>query len=482
MLEYLTKSKYLIGLECPLALWKVFNEPSEEKLSPADELKFEQGHLVGDLAKGLYPNGIELPSSTEENIKKSKDALKHNKPLFEAGFEYNKCYARADILVPVNSEWDIVEVKAGTSVKDINLHDLSFQRYVYESSGLKIRNCYLMHLNKDYARNGDLDLDKLFLKEDVTSDVKKLMTGLEERVKSMFGVISSKVKPEAGLFLKMSLKNEYHSCLDDCVTLPSNNVFDLYRGGKLSLELYNKGIVLIKDIPNTVKLNEKQKIQKDCLVKKEVHVDKASIKKFLKQLRYPVSYLDFETFSTAVPLFDGLKPWAVVPFQFSLHVVSKEGARPEHFEFLYTGSSDPRLGFLTELEKALPKNGSVVTFNAVFENGRIKELSERFPSSKKWADSVLGRVVDLLIPFRNFDYYDTKQCGSASIKNVLPALTGKDYSSLDINSGGDASAEFFRVNYTNDNKDRDKVLKNLVKYCSLDTEAMVMIVDRLKRI
>ena len=465
-----------------MALWEVFNEPAKEVLSAAGEFILDQGHEVGELAKELYPDGIDLPTDFKINLEKSKAALKIGKPLFEAGFESNNCYARADILVPVDGKWDIIEVKAGTSVKEINLHDLSFQRHVYESSGIKIRKCYLMHLNKDYVRNGELDLDKLFLKEDVTSDVKKLMNGLEERVKEMFDVISSKVKPKAGLYLKMALKNEYHSCLDSCVELPNNNVFDLYRGGKLSLELFNKGIVLIKDIPSTVKLNEKQKIQFDCLVKDEVHVDKGAVKKFLKQLEYPVSYLDFETFSTGVPLFDGLKPYSAVPFQFSLHVVKKEGASPEHFEYLYTGSSDPRFEFLKSLQKVLGSAGSIVTFNASFENNVLKKLSEFMPSDKKWVDSVISRGVDLLMPFRDFDYYDSKQCGSASIKSVLPAMTGKDYSSLDINEGSGASAEFYRVSYTADNSDKDKVLKNLLEYCSLDTEAMVMIVDRLGRI
>ncbi|MDP1694965.1 MAG: hypothetical protein Q8L34_05495 [Candidatus Woesearchaeota archaeon] len=67
-------------------------------------------------------------------------------------------------------------------------------------------------------------------------------------------------------------------------------------------------------------------------------------------------------------------------------------------------------------------------------------------------------------------------------ESCSPALTGKDYSHLDINEGSGTSAEYYRVSYTNYNSDRDKVLKNLLEYCSLDTEAMIMIVDKLRRV
>ena len=49
------------------------------------------------------------------------------------GFEFNNCFSRADILVPVGNEWDIIEVKSGTKVKDINIHDVSFQKITLQS-------------------------------------------------------------------------------------------------------------------------------------------------------------------------------------------------------------------------------------------------------------------------------------------------------------------------------------------------------------
>ena len=88
-----------------------------------------------------------------KNDEKSRELIKRRKILFEAGFIHKnkKCYARADILVPVNKkEWDIIEVKSATSVKEDYLEDLSFQRFCYESAGIKIRKCFLRFTIKFY--------------------------------------------------------------------------------------------------------------------------------------------------------------------------------------------------------------------------------------------------------------------------------------------------------------------------------------------
>ncbi len=474
----LTKSKYLIGLQCPKYLWTVFHEKEKiPEASAADEFKFKEGEKVGEMAKKLFPEGIDLPvDNYKKNLEDSEKALKDKKPLFEAGFEFDNCFSRADILVPNGNKWDIIEVKSGTKVKDINVHDVSFQKYVYENKGIKIGKCFLLHLNKEYVRNGEIDIDKLFVKEDITSEVNENIKGIKERITEMFEVINSKKSPETSI--GNHCKDPYECPVCHCwESLPENHVFCLYRGGKLSCELYDSGVESIKDIPDDIKLNDKQGIQRDCEIKGKVHVHKERLKHFLNTLQYPLYYLDFETFSTAIPMFDGLKPYSQVCFQFSLHVVEKEGAKPKHYDFLYEGNGDPREEFLIALKKVLGDKGSVVVYNQSFEINRLKELSEQFPSYKKWVDNVLTRIVDLLIPFRNFSYYNPKQHGSASIKKVLPAF-GKSYSGMEIDNGGTASVEFFNMCYNN-GKD---VRKALLKYCELDTLAEVMIVEKLREL
>lgn len=110
-------------------------------------------------------------------------------------------------------------------------------------------------------------------------------------------------------------KDGFHDCFTEgCVDLPENHVFCLYRGNKLACELFKNGIEKIKDIPEDIKLNVKQKIQRDCEINGKIYVDKKGIKEFMKKLQYPFYYLDFETFSTSILMFDGLKPYSQVCF------------------------------------------------------------------------------------------------------------------------------------------------------------------------
>jgi len=477
-MKVLTKSNYLLGLECPRYLWSVVNKPDVVKgPSVSDKFNFEQGDLVGQLAKNLFPEGVDLPTDYIENIKKSEEFLNSGKPLFEAGFEFNNCFSRADVLVPSEDGWDIVEVKSATKTKDVNIHDVSFQKYVYEGKGLKINKTYLLHLNNEFVKNGEIDFNELFVREDVTEQVEEAVKDIDKRILDVFSFISSPSPPDAALAKAKLVKDGFHDCIKDgCVSLPENHVFCLYRGGKLSCELFENGFEVIKDIPEDVRLNGKQKIQRECELSGEVYVDRDGIKNFLGKLEYPIHYLDFETFSTAIPMFDGLKPYSVVPFQFSLHVDDKENVN--HYEFLYEGSGDPRREFLEALKESLGDSGSVVVYNQSFEIGRLKELAEAFPEHKKWIENVLKRIIDLLIPFREFSYYNPKQQGSASIKKVLPALCGKSYEGMEIGDGGTASVKFYNMAYNN-GKD---VREALLKYCELDTLAEVMIVEKLREI
>ena len=478
----LTKSNYLSGLQCHKLLHITKN--SKERLPEtniAQQFTFDEGTRVGELATTLYPGGIDL--SKEEfktNLIKSKEAIEKKLPIFEAGLIHHECYSRADILVPVGEEWDIVEVKMGTKVKDINIHDVSFQKYVYEGFGLKIRKCFILHLNGDYVKQGDLDIHELFTKTEITSEVEELMDDIEEKIELMLNVVNTK-EPDVPIGAQCDDPYECPVKKECWAFLPKHNVFHLTRGKPRAVELFESGILKLKDIPEDFKLTGKQEIQRGCDISGKPHLHKDKIKSFLNQLDYPLYYLDFETFSNAIPKFDGLKPYSQVPFQFSLHVVKEEGSEPEHFEFLYDGNDDPRKDFIEALIEVLGDSGSVVVYNQSFEISRLKELGEAFPEHKEWVEGVLGRVVDLLVPFREFAYYHSDQNGSASIKYVLPVLTDMSYSEMDIGSGSIASAEFYKSTYEECSEEKkEKVRKDLLKYCEMDTLAEVMIVDKLK--
>jgi hypothetical protein len=536
----LTKSNYLLGLQCPKLLWVKINDKA--RIPEPDELaqqKFDVGDIIGEYAKKVFPDGIDLADlGFKENIDSTKKNLKKKVPLFEAGFLEEGLFSRADILCPVGDsskdtqgghdtkengiknlqagdssepKWDIIEVKSATKVKDVNIHDVSFQKYVYEKAGLKIRKCFLMHINNEYVKNGEIEPKEFFVQTDITEKVEEFSEGIEKRVKNMIKIIESEEEPKCSIGVYCSDPYECpikEECWKD---VPEGSVFEFYRMFKKKcFELYHNGIKKLNEVPDSVKLNDKQKIQrrlafdgssKDMTLVGQKHVDKKKIDFFLKKLKYPIYYLDFETINPAIPKFEGMKPYQRIPFQFSLHVQESEGSELKHVSLLAEGTSDPRPKFIQALKDNLGDEGNILVYNQAFEKGVMQECVDAFPEFKEWYSprddsgepdkNIESRVKDLWDVFRNFWYYDSKQKGSGSIKYVLPVLSnlspGDDfgkpsYSEMEIKNGALASLEYERVTYDPEisEKERKKVRDALEKYCELDTLAEVEIVRGLR--
>ncbi len=490
----LTKSRYIIGLTCSKALWLTFNRPEElPRIDEATQHRFDEGHKVGELAKSLFPNGINI---NEKNLDKNQEIslslLKERRPLFEVGFFHKnkQCYARADILLPVNKdEWDIVEVKSATGIKEEYLEDVSFQKYCYESAGLKIRKCFILHVNNQYIRNGEIDPRTFFVLADITNFVEDLMPDVPNKINKIFDIIKLKECPE--------FKNgeDYHDDLSGIhdndrfwKENPECDILDLYRGGKKAIEWFNDGILQIKNLNENHKLNDKQKIQYKVANTGEHYFNKKELISFVNDLKYPLYFLDFESYNTAIPLYNGLKPYQQMPFQFSLHIIDKKGEKQKHYSFIAEGSEDPRPRFLEELKKYLGTSGNIIIYNQSFEQTVLKNLAEYSPKYKEWIDSIIKRMVDLLVPFRDFSYYHPKQKGSASIKKVLPALTGITYDDFEIANGSQASLAYLFIIHGNYSREKatpeeiNKIRIDLEKYCGQDTEAMIWILEKLEEL
>ena len=216
------------------------------------------------------------------------------------------------------------------------------------------------------------------------------------------------------------------------------------------------------------------------IIEKNIEVEEWEIKKFLNQLTYPLYFLDFETFSSPIPLIDGSSPYQTIPFQFSLHVIEKDLAEdPKHYSWIWDAEGDPRLELLERLQSLLGNKGSILAYHSPFEMMILKQAVKAFPKYQKWLGKILERFVDLLQPFRAFHIYHPAQKGSCSLKDVLPALTGKDYSALEIQDGGQASRAFMGI-LNGEVDDKQAILANLEIYCGQDTMAMIEILRKMK--
>ena len=206
----------------------------------------------------------------------------------------------------------------------------------------------------------------------------------------------------------------------------------------------------------------------------------------MRQLSYPIYFLDFESFQQAIPLYDNSHPFEQIVFQYSLHYVEHEGGPLHHKEYLAEPGEDPRRGLAEQLCRDIPTDVCVTAYNMSFEKGRIKGLAQLYPDLADHLMNIHDHIVDLMIPFRNKDYYCRAMQGSYSIKYVLPALfpddPALDYHNLEgIHHGGEASAAFSNMPYMTSDL-LEKARHNLLKYCELDTYAMVKVWERLKEV
>jgi len=486
----LSKSQYIRGLQCHKSLWLYKNKPElRDSQSQAQESLFNIGYDVGDLAKQLFPNGVEIIFDTDNfdaMLDKTKELIRNNcEVIYEATFKEKGIFAMADILVKNGTSWDIYEVKASTGIKEYHLNDAGVQYYALQNS-INIGRVYIVHINNNYVRHGDLNIDELFTIADITDEVNNRQYQIPFQFEQMELMLQEEM-PNIDIGTHCSSPNGcdfYGHCWSH---VPSPSVFNLYwMNSNKKFEMYYKGIKTYEDIPSDFRLNATQELQISTYKSKEPYINTTIIKDFLDTIEFPINFFDFETFQNAIPRFDNQRPYMQIPFQYSLHIVHSDG-RMEHKEFLGDENSDPRADLITKMLQDIAPTGSIVAYNQSFEMSRIKELSDFDKDRSEALLALNSRFVDLIVPFRGRGYYHPNFNGSFSIKSVLPAMFPNDdelnYKKLGtIQNGGDAMETFANLHLLKDQSKRDEIRADLLAYCHLDTLAMVKIWEKLHKI
>ncbi len=304
----ISKSRYLAGLRCDKLFWsKYYRKDLIPSFDPQRQSIVDAGTEVGELARKLFPDGILVdPGSyyADKTVSATKDFLPLRKPLFEPGFVHGHAYALVDILVPVGEdEWDLYEVKSSTEVKDEYLDDVAIQKYAVEGSGLKVRNCYLVHLNTEYVRQGEFDPQGLFTKENVTADILVKSADVEPGLEKLARLLDEKEIPDVCINGKClepwecDMKAHCWSILPD-----GDNVMSLFWDKKKGFELVSQGVLSIGDIPEGFSLTWKQEAQLKVIASGEPYLDRDKLQDFLDTLEYPLHFFDIETLWPALPL------------------------------------------------------------------------------------------------------------------------------------------------------------------------------------
>ncbi len=479
---FLSKSNYMQALNCPKALWLTKNRKDlVPEVDPSTQARFDAGNQLQDLARGCFPNGVLVPGEIFDIIggaKRTREFAEKHDILFEAtALLDNGAFCRIDVLRRNGQVWDMIEIKGATRVKEEYLNDLAYQKYVFDAAGYPIQRCFVLHVNSDYIRQGELDIMRLFALEEVTEGVLEHGPNVPFYIEQFLKSQSQKDEPT------VSLKSACRDCpfFGYCgKDVPAYSIFNLLRAPEADVFYARTGSFNIADVPVSLCSTPKQLIDREAFLTGTEHCEPASIKMWLDTLTYPLYYLDFETLQSPVPLFDGSWAYAQIPFQFSLHIQDEQNGAVRHIGFLHQERTDPRRALAESLVASCGKSGSVIAYNAMFEKGRIAELAELFPDLSDALLAINERMVDQLIPFRNRYLYRPKQQSSASIKYVLPAFSDLSYAGMEISNGGEAMSRYLDFMLGKLSPEEEKILfDGLDKYCGQDTYAMVVLMAEL---
>ncbi|MFN0279044.1 MAG: DUF2779 domain-containing protein [Pyrinomonadaceae bacterium] len=463
----LTKTAYLDYLKCPAEFWLSVREP----LLVAEPITLEHEHL--------RQQGYAV-----ENLVRKLERFQANDEIavdFQRTFQTDKLLTRSDVVVTdkLSGEIEIFEIKSSTQPKPEHYDDVAFQKIAAERSGSRVGRTHLITMNGAYVRRGDIDVEQLFTVTDITEKVDKKLADTEDQIKKAFDYLMTVPVPS---LVDYCIANKL-----DCrfiklhfPELPEYTVFDIsYLKHDKRRKLLSDGVIDIRDVPEDFSLSDKQRRQVDAAKTGAITIDRDEIARRVCEWKYPLHFLDYETFAYAIPQFEGVKPFQQMCFQYSLHTIDRPGGEVRHSEYLSRGHDDPPRAVAEHLRNAMSGGiGTVFVWYEAFEKGRNDEMAEMFPDLAEFFSEVNYKTCDLMNIFADDLYIHPQFKGKTSIKKVLPVLVPSlSYTDLGINDGLAATIKWFRAATWNSMSDaeRQQIFNDLLEYCELDTVAMLEI-------
>ena len=376
------------------------------------------------------------------------------------------------------------------------MDDVAYQYFVLSNLGLNVKVIIVYLNNETYTRGKELDINQLFNKEDMTHIAQEKQVEVKRninRVNNVMEVYNSDKEPETDIGPYCLDKKRFNRCVfwEYCIRdLPKPNVFDIANmGNDKKFKKYYESKITFKDLENDKDITTDRFVQQIDfeLHNKEPAIDKEEIKEILDNLKYPLYFMDYESLQYAIPQLEKTKAYQQIPFQYSLHIIKEEGAPIEHKEFLADIDDENMIRtFAESMINNMPEDGSVIVYNKGFESHVNTEIGEMYDDLKEKMERINSNIVDFMAPFQKRQYYTKEMEGSYSIKKVLPALFPNDpelnYDNLPlVHNGVEAPIEFMGLKDKSPKK-QEESRQGLLKYCELDTYAMVKIWEKFKEV
>lgn len=464
----LSKTNFLQYLACAKSLWLLKRKP---RLYPHQ--------IISNYEEKLAQEGYEVQKLVEGHLRQNESADKYS---FNKVYKTNQgLYAEADIIQQNDDGTvNIYEVKSSSSVSDAHLMDATFQTIVLERSGINVKSIYIVHLNKEYVRSDILNVAEMMTFTIVTEQVRSIIDETSVEVDLAVGLLEQTKIDEASCSC-LKLSKSHHCASFDYFNpnIPIPSIYNLPRIHKNKILLFSSEHRFdLNDIDESEVSGNQLSVLQAAKTNSPV-INESVLEKFYEQVKYPLYFLDYETFSSAIPLIDGVKPYAHIPFQFSLHVIPSEGSEElNHFEYLADGAELP-IKMIEDMQNCIGSTGSLVSWHKSFENTRNKEMARLYPDKLDFLNDISNRMIDLEDIFKG-GYVDIAFGGSTSIKKVLPVIVPElSYDNMEVANGTDAMEAFTRMLEMPEGSDRKKLKKDMLEYCELDTLAMVRIFQKM---
>lgn len=495
----ISKTTFLEFLMCPKNIWLKIHKPELMKLFELSSFELqlvEQGNEVEEHARNLFPGGVTVVETGDEAVAETERFMLSEVPaIFQATFVTDGFIAKNDVLEydKASKSWNLCEIKGTNSIKEDggdrdHVDDLTFQALVLKRAKVNVGRYFLVHLNKEYVRSGDLDVKEMFIKEDMTEQVAARMDQVEGQMEAAREHLTKDKEPMVGCDCVFQGRSAHCSTFRySNPEVPEYSIHDLSRIGsskkKLAILAERKSFSL-DDFPADVELSAIQNNQLQVHRSQKPIIDIDGIREEIEGLTFPLYFLDYETFAPAIPMFNGYSPYKRIPFQFSLHILRTPDGEPEHVEYLHEERSDPSERVAELLVENILPEGTVIAWNKSFEQGVNRELGIRHPDHNIALERINTQMYDLRDVFQKQHYVHPEFKGKTSIKKVLPALvTGTQHADLEIKEGGQASDAWWQlISPTTSSDERTKIGRDLRIYCELDTYAMFQIWKHLHKL
>ena len=430
-----------------------------------------------------------------DSAEKALEAMKSEEWLLKARFEYRNLRVKIPFLHRNGDGWDVYFLFAGLYPRADDLQFYCNTAWVLAGNGINMKNWYVIHLNASYVRGETLDPNALFVisrnfynskgnpsvpvGETILKNMRDLSGDLAAMDRCLHEEIPAPVRTNA--CTGRTKCRHYNECFEEEKRQDDNSIVHLI-GAQHRYAMLKEGRTRLRDADPARIEGSRQQFAQIIADGTEngLFADRMALHAWLEDITYPVTFLDFEWERFAVPPYPGMKPYDVLPFEYSIDILHENGER-DHKVFLSVG--DDRLELAENLVKDIPRVGTVIAYNAEgAEKIRIRELAALFPKLREELLDINERMEDLQLPFESGTVYDVRMRGQWSLKMIMSMMDDPGYHDLDIQQGMDAVFQWRYLDLDGDIENKEEIIENLKAYCGMDSYAMTVVYEWLRKI